>query len=48
MDATIDSVTQILIDWGYSGLFISALLAGSVLPFSSELVLFAVIHADLS
>ncbi len=28
-----------LINWGYLGLFISAVLAGSVLPFSSEIVL---------
>ena len=34
-----DSIVQFLIDWGYIGLFISALLAGSILPFSSEVVL---------
>lgn len=34
-----DAVAQFFIDWGYIGLFISALLAGSILPFSSELVL---------
>jgi len=39
MDAFIETVSQILIDWGYPGLFISALLAGSIVPFSSEIVL---------
>lgn len=34
-----ESLTQILVDWGYWGLFLSALIAGSVLPFSSEAVL---------
>ena len=34
-----DAIAQFFIDWGYIGLFISALLAGSILPFSSELVL---------
>lgn len=34
-----DGVIQFLIDWGYIGLFLSALLAGSILPFSSEVVL---------
>ena len=28
-----DSIVQFLIDWGYIGLFISALLAGSILHF---------------
>ena len=39
MDAFIDSAIQLLIEWGLPGLFISALLAGSIVPFSSELVL---------
>ena len=43
MDAFIDSLVQLLIDWGYAGLFLSALLAGSILPFSSELVLVALV-----
>ena len=37
MDAFVDTLIQLLIDWGYAGLFISALLAGSIVPFSSEL-----------
>lgn len=34
-----DAIVDFLIEWGYIGLFISALLAGSILPFSSEVVL---------
>ena len=33
MDAFIDSTIQLLIEWGLPGLFISALLAGSIVPF---------------
>lgn len=36
---SMDGVIQFFIDWGYIGLFLSALLAGSILPFSSEVVL---------
>ena len=43
MDAFIDTLIQLLIDWGYTGLFISALLAGSIIPFSSELVMLALV-----
>ena len=48
MDAFIDTLIQLLIDWGYVGLFISALLAGSIIPFSSELVLVALANVGLS
>ena len=34
-----------LSEWGYIGLFIAAFLAGSVLPFSSEVVLGLLIAA---
>ena len=34
-----ETLTQFLIDWGYWGLFFSALIAGSIVPFSSEAVL---------
>ena len=47
MDAFIDSAIQLLIEWGLPGLFISALLAGSIVPFSSELVLVALIKLGL-
>lgn len=48
MDAFIDALIQLLIDWGYPGLFISALLAGSIIPFSSELVMVALVKVGLS
>ncbi|MDR0962548.1 MAG: DedA family protein [Mediterranea sp.] len=48
MDAWIDTVTQWLIEWGYGGLFLSALLAGSIIPFSSELVMIALIKLGLN
>lgn len=48
MDSFIDTLIQLLIDWGYVGLFISALLAGSIIPFSSELVLVALVNVGLS
>lgn len=47
MDAFIETVSQILIDWGYPGLFISALLAGSIVPFSSEIVLLGLVKLGL-
>lgn len=48
MDALVESTIQLLINWGYLGLFLSALLAGSVVPFSSELVLVALVEAGLN
>ena len=48
MDAFVDSLVQLLIDWGYLGLFISALLAGGIVPFSSELVMIALVKVGLS
>lgn len=38
---------QFLTEWGYWGMFISAFLAGTVLPFSSEAVLLACIGLGL-
>nr|WP_321374447.1 YqaA family protein [uncultured Bacteroides sp.] len=43
MDAIIATVQQFLIDMGYPGLFVSAMLAGSIVPFSSEVVLVVLI-----
>lgn len=37
-----------MIDWGYLGLFVSAVLAGSVIPFSSELVMIALVKVGLN
>lgn len=48
MDAFVDTLVQLLIDWGYVGLFVSALLAGSIVPFSSELVMVALVKVGLS
>ena len=48
MDAFIDSTIQLLIEWGLPGLFISALLAGRIIPFSSELVLVALVKLGLN
>lgn len=39
-----DTIIQFLIDWGYWGMFASAFLAGSIIPFSSEAVLAALVH----
>ena len=38
-----EQVIDFFIEWGYVGIFLSAFLAGSVLPFSSELVLVALV-----
>lgn len=48
MDAFIDSLVQLMVDWGYFGLFISSFLAGSIIPFSSELVMIALVQVGLS
>lgn len=42
-----DALLQFLTDWGYLGMFISAFLAGTILPFSSEAVLLACIGLGL-
>ncbi|MBO4984018.1 MAG: DedA family protein [Bacteroides sp.] len=47
MDALLDSLIQLLIDWGYVGLFISSFLAGSIVPFSSEVVMAATLGVGL-
>ncbi len=42
-----DAITHFLIDYGYWGMFISAFLAGSVLPFSSEAVMLGLLAAGV-
>ena len=42
-----DAFIQFLIDWGYWGMVLSAFLAGTILPFSSEVVLLACIGLGL-
>jgi len=37
-----------MIEWGYLGMFLSALIAGTVVPFSSEAVLVALISMGLN
>ncbi len=43
-----DTLIALLISYGYIGMFISAFVAGSVLPFSSELVLAGLIPTHLN
>ena len=40
-------LTSLLTSYGYWGMFIAALLAGSVFPFSSEAVMLALLAAGL-
>ena len=42
-----ESLSQILADWGDWGLFFSAFIAGSILPFSSEAVMIVLVHMGL-
>lgn len=42
-----DAFIQFMTDWGYWGMFLSAFLAGTILPFSSEAVLLACIGLGL-
>ena len=42
-----ESVSQFFIDWGYWGLFLSAFVAGSILPFSSEVVMVVLVRMGL-
>lgn len=41
-------INNLLIDYGYWGMLISAFLAGSILPFSSEVVMVALLAAGLN
>ena len=42
-----EAITEFLIDWGYWGLFLSAFVAGSILPFSSEAVMVVLVRMGL-
>lgn len=42
-----ETLLQLLVEWGYWGLFLSALIAGSILPFSSEVVMVVLIRLGL-
>lgn len=43
-----DALNDILINYGYWGMFLSAFLAGSVLPFSSEVVIVGLMAGGLA
>lgn len=43
-----DVLVDILLEYGYAGMFIAAFLSGSVVPFSSELVMFGLIQVGLA
>ncbi len=38
---------QLLLQWGYPGLFIATAMSGSIIPFSSELILVTLIYMGL-
>lgn len=42
-----DTVVQFLLDYGYAGMWLSAFLAGTVVPFSSEVVLVSLVRMGL-
>ena len=48
MDTFVNLLTELLTDWGYLGLFVSSFLAGSIVPFSSEVVMAATLAVGLS
>lgn len=43
-----EQILQFLTEWGYAGILISSFLAGSIIPFASEVVVVAVVQAGLS
>jgi len=43
-----DAIISFMVEWGYVGLFISAFIAGSILPFSSELVMLLLVQMGLN
>jgi membrane protein YqaA with SNARE-associated domain len=43
-----DALVEILLEYGYAGMFIAAFLSGSVVPFSSELVMAGLIQLGLN
>lgn len=47
MEAFIETLTTFFVDWGYWGLFLSAFIAGSILPFSSEIVMILLVRMGL-
>ena len=47
MEEFLNTITQLCIDWGYWGLFLSAFVAGSIVPFSSEAVMVVLVRMGL-
>ena len=47
MEGFLDTATQLCFDWGYWGLFLSAFVAGSIVPFSSEAVMVVLVRLGL-
>lgn len=47
MEALLETLTQFFVDWGYWGLFLSAFVAGSIVPFSSEVVMILLVRMGL-
>ena len=43
-----DAMVDILLQYGYAGMFVAAFLSGSVVPFSSELVMIGLIQVGLN
>lgn len=43
-----DSLIEFFVEWGYVGLFLSAFVAGSIVPFSSEAVMVVLIEMGLN
>lgn len=39
----IEWLTSLLMEWGFAGLFIATFLSGTIIPFSSELIMFGLI-----
>ncbi len=48
MEQWLEPLIELAVNWGYIGLFISAFIAGSLLPFSSEVVMMLLVEAGLS
>lgn len=47
MEAMIESFTGFFVEWGYWGMFVAALAAGSILPIGSEVVFALLIRMGL-
>ena len=47
MEGIVQTLVQLFVDWGYVGMFVAALVAGSLLPFCSEAVLLLLVGLGL-